>query len=437
MTRSTLSLRLDKWLEGQEVQNGAVANVYAIGTTTSAQANTHRNIVIPAGTGSAFRTIDVDPGRYLIEAHLPSGETLSQEVVVPQASPSVEVRLQGDHSPHEWLSWQHFTGNVKSRGRGEPSLDAPMRTTALESLSGDQLPIEIMRLALPPTFAGEDRSWQWRMLAEGLQRSSGLPVWPGLPQPLPGGPSDDSMQSHILDADPSLPPHNGATQDAPDLPGGRHVLWLGSGSQRELVSLPSPWLSIYEHRKCQIDVVVRKAAPGSSGFRSSIAVRDPQFGSALGFMTVGGLANAATLFGQAKEMLMYKADNPFAAAAGAYVLVSTRQGAEAQTWHQWVRNLMNWFPWLPDGAIQYGRLKLRDEASDSDLEEARQVLFEAFRRGLPFFSAGVRWLLNGITIFAEDGDAEAQEICKIVQRVSLRTDMSQPFTVVRCGPRPQ
>ena len=71
----------------------------------------------------------------------------------------------------------------------------------------------------------------------------------------------------------------------------------------------------------------------------------------------------------------------------------------------------------------------------SDIEEARDALFKAYGRGLPFFSAGVRWLLNGLTIFADDDDTEAREMAKRVHRVSLRTDMSQPFTVIRMGPR--
>ena len=96
---------------------------------------------------------------------------------------------------------------------------------------------------------------------------------------------------------------------------------------------------------------------------------------------------------------------------------------------------MNFFPWLPDGAIQYGRLKLRDEESDGDVEEGRAALFSAYRRGLPFFSAGVRWLLSGLTVLADGDDSEAEQMMRIVHRVSLRTDMSQPFTVIRLGKR--
>ena len=61
----------------------------------------------------------------------------------------------------------------------------------------------------------------------------------------------------------------------------------------------------------------------------------------------------------------YKSDNPFAAAAGAYVLISTQEGPDKQTWHSWVKNLMDWYPWLPDGAIQYGRLRIRDQGSEA------------------------------------------------------------------------
>ena len=85
-------------------------------------------------------------------------------------------------------------------------------------------------------------------------------------------------------------------------------------------------------------------------------------------------------------MLFIKMSNPLAAAAGGYVLLATEQGTEPNDWHRWIENLCNWFEWLPDGAILHASLKLRHQYSDGDLDEARRMLIEAYRRGLPFYS---------------------------------------------------
>jgi len=431
MAKTTLNLRLEKGLDGRQLRNGAIANVYPVGTSSSEQNKSLRNIVIPAGSGPASRSIDVDPGRYLIEAKLPSGEVLSQEVEVPQATPSLEVSLRGEDSPGESLTWQSFTGTAKPQERRADITDSGFESFGAVAPS-PRPAIEVSHLTLPPMQPGEDRSWQWRSVAESTRKPVERAAWLGMVRPLQPGSSGSSVQSFVVDGGepgPYANPHQ------PDLPNGRQLAWIGQGVEWELASLPVPWLNTERFVRSEIDIAVRTELADPRGFRTSLTVRDESFASAVGFMTVGGLANAATMFNQARDMLMEKVANPFAAAAGAYVLVSTQQGSETQTWHNWVSNLMNWFPWLPDGAIQYGRLKQLDESSDQDLDEARDALFQGYQRGLPFFSAGVRWLLNGLTILASDGDGEAEEMAKIVHRVSLRTCMAQPFTIVRCGPR--
>jgi Putative peptidoglycan binding domain len=472
-----IKLRLDKWLEGVEIADGAIANLYPIGGAGSTTRKSRRGITIPAGYGSAFRTIEADPGRYLVEVRLPSGQTLSQEVeVLPpglrSGLPGAEVRFKDEGSPHEWLSWQHFAGNVigeerqvqqKLRDRGfyKGTIDGvfgPETNQALKEFqSANALPetgtldqqmmgllglrgtgqgraeIEATPFGGLPPHPDHERGWQWNAIADSLKKVPGEHDWLGRGSQVHPSNSDSTLQAFVLTAAQFNVPAQVPNIGEADLPGGRRVLTARFGDQIELVSLPIPWMSA--GAECAIDVVVRNALDDPKAFRASVMVRDPTLGSAMSFMTAGGLSDAAVLFDRAKNLLFEKVENPLAAAAGAYVLVAAQQGPDRQTWHSWVKNLMNWFPWLPDGAIQYGRLKLRDEASDDDLEEARRVLFMAYHRGLPFFSAGIRWLLSGLTIFSEEGDAEAQKMAKAVHRVSLRTDMSQPFTVVRLGPR--
>ena len=107
-------------------------------------------------------------------------------------------------------------------------------------------------------------------------------------------------------------------------------------------------------------------------------------------------------------MLFGKAVNPLAAAAGAYVLLVAGEEPEPDRhvyWHQWIKNLMNWFKWLPDGPIQHAWVKLSQKRSEENLSEARASLLEGYRRGLPFYSRGVGMLLDGLTLFANDARA--------------------------------
>jgi hypothetical protein len=63
-------------------------------------------------------------------------------------------------------------------------------------------------------------------------------------------------------------------------------------------------------------------------------------------------------------------------------------------------------------------------------DQAKASLFDAFERGIPYYSAGVAWLLDGLTLFAGE-DPEAEERMKLVHKVAQRLDVSQAFTVIR------
>jgi hypothetical protein len=147
-------------------------------------------------------------------------------------------------------------------------------------------------------------------------------------------------------------------------------------------------------------------------------------------MTLGALPTAERLFDQARGMLFEKRANPLGAAGGGYVLLGTEDSSQQKDWHLWISNLMNLFHWLPDGAIQHGWLKLRHRKSSADLDEAREALFTAYRRGLPFYSVGLQWLMDGLTLFAPH-DPQAAEMLHNVRRVAWRTNLQEPFTIVR------
>jgi hypothetical protein len=161
-----------------------------------------------------------------------------------------------------------------------------------------------------------------------------------------------------------------------------------------------------------------------------VAVLDSEFGTLAGLMTTSTLPQAKIVVEQAHQLLFNKFSYPLAAAAGAYVLLATGGSEEHPEWHGWIENLYKGFPKLPDGAVLEASRRLLYPQDESSYDEARAALFEAFDRGIPYFSAGVARLLDGLTLFAADF-LEAQEKMLLVQRVAQRLDLSQAFTVIR------
>jgi hypothetical protein len=176
---------------------------------------------------------------------------------------------------------------------------------------------------------------------------------------------------------------------------------------------------------------LRQDRPGSP---MAITVRDPMLGGALAYLANGSIDVAAPIVSRARDMLFGKFINPLAAAAGAYVLVGTTQNdTEHAYWFEWIQNLRNWFEWLPDGAILDAAVHLRFAAGADRYEKARDALLEAYRRGIPWYTLGLSWLIDGLSEFPDD--EECQAALAEVRRLSWRVDTQQPFLVVRINRR--
>jgi hypothetical protein len=207
-----------------------------------------------------------------------------------------------------------------------------------------------------------------------------------------------------------------------------HVNWI---AQRFVASLPLPWTAMRGQYASAAQLMVRMD-PRQHDIRIGVLVDDPDFAPMAGLMTASTLSKAAVAVYQARDLLFGKMLHPLGAAAGGYVLLSAGD-RDDDSWHDWIDNLANWFPDIPDGAILKASLRLRFPKSRSSAEEARSSLLEAFERGIPYYSAGVSWLLDGLTQFADD--PAVGERLKMVHRVALRLDLSQAFTVIRVSDR--
>ena len=150
------------------------------------------------------------------------------------------------------------------------------------------------------------------------------------------------------------------------------------------------------------------------------------------------------------NLLFSKYDNPYAAAASAYVLLAAPPERTPAEFNQWVSNLGRHFVDIPDGCIQHAAILLqtstdfanpinRDDfpidQADRNLLAAKLVI-EALMRGLPIFRSGFKLLVSNLRILQESSNLphevylKVEFALKIVNQLRLRLDISQPFTVV-------
>ena len=174
--------------------------------------------------------------------------------------------------------------------------------------------------------------------------------------------------------------------------------------------------------------------------RTTTTVRDNQVGGLLAYLGNNRLGDAATVVrsaadeGLIEELIAEKGENPLAACGAAYVGLATLLGRKDRPrWTRWLVNLANRYDWMPDGAIVQGAYLLQFAKDRADLDAALAAFKTAYRRGLPYYAAGVPQLLNGLFSFIEK-DKEAKAMHEKVSRVALCVDPNQQFTVVTIRP---
>lgn len=469
MPMTTLDLRVVKYMHGSSLRLGAVADIIPVGTSRKKPAPAYlRGLVLPIGDpGGSFEplTVSVEPGRYLVQATLPSGEILTQEIDV--AGPEkVSVDLVSEESPHEWLGKLQVAGGVPSRRMLEVS-------QSILGVVPVARPLDVRAMWLE-TVTSKARFSEWL--------NSDAAVGDHAPQlffgsllaagPLKSVFADDQFEKfEIRGRDslggPALPSPSLAKLLGKEVPSGlsRHYLALEDDTGiRGLAVLPLPWLysKLDDTRAGQvmpIEIVLRKPAPGSSFAESPvqpvISVDDPEVAGLLGYLGGRDLQSAEAVLAQAVQWLYEKTTNPFAAAAGAYILLAADglRGSPLGEWRSWIANLANWFEWLPDGSIQFAWLKLNtispevEGATDGAVKvdavvaEARELLLRALIAGVPLFSAGVRLLVDALTLVANHEEYRGKNetpketsttrALMLARWLSRRTDPSQPFTAVR------
>lgn len=195
-------------------------------------------------------------------------------------------------------------------------------------------------------------------------------------------------------------------------------VWLlisGQGKDTTVVPFPNGWAE-GSSEDAFLLTVRRKATTGDEATKWSVSLqlRDPSYGSLLDYLTRrdfhASAAVSRTMRTAALTALYKKQMNPYAAAAGAYMLAIGNENAHIEQAH-WMDNLTELFPWLPDGPIAQGyRMLSSTEKGTEEFERARLLLFKAVDRGLPYFTIGLTLLTEALNflVLASPEDAEAK-----------------------------
>lgn len=492
---SELKIRIDNYVEADgEPAPRVYARIQRLDARGRSVPQTLQHELVPlSNRPEDARGIELSPGDYNVEVRLPSGELLTDAVRLSESGH--DLVLAATTPAREWLGWQHGKDKAGSSAQADANLrsaratrgEAPVlpkprasrrrrmadRVSPLPTLRRSNLTerlaevmqrvgLRLVNGVIGPSGATAPLPWNPQQRAS-LQVNRPL-HWLGSGEGIPGVDvmRDDPWRSlpalhgstaHILDAlhagrerlliEPAaqdsaaamfrVPNHATRRDDSDFASANRNFVAVEREQGVELVCLPTPWLDSWTEQEVAVEVGVQRPK-FEAQFASAIAVRDPHLAVLLGFLSSGALPAAKRLAETASGLLYEKSVNPLAAAAGGYALVSGAIDDERQPWHHWIENLMERFAHVPDGAIQFATMRLRLRKDQADVDAAREAFKLAYRRGLPFYSLGLRWLLEGLQRFSDE-DAEAKEMATAIRRLAARLHPQSPFTILRLGRR--
>jgi hypothetical protein len=221
-------------------------------------------------------------------------------------------------------------------------------------------------------------------------------------------------------------------------------------SPLQVACVPTRWRTLSdESARLSVQYISHHSPSKPRGSRMVVGVDDPQFSALLQFMQTGDLASSVSLLRQAENALYEKFMNPYAAAAGGYVLTHAGYPLWNQDWGRWLYNLATHFPDIPDGQILLASLVLqgpdacKKRIPGYELNNACQIalasVLESVRRGPPMYRFGLRMLSGSIAILNHlvGADHESREqlnaAADYVRNLSVRVDRNQPFCVFDVG----
>jgi hypothetical protein len=454
----TITLRMDSD-PAAEVPSGAVVNLLRVSSATGPDAPSEAlriDFSLTPEQGLHGREIRLMPGRWLIEATLGSGDVVSELVEIGEGDSVSVVLPLPDKSPHEWLGWQYSNGNVE----GQAALDQLLGQAKDIALKADEKYRIVVRARLLSRRLTASAKSGAAKLALGLNSLRGqfdpdgrvsqviLSVQNELNRraasdtaPVvrieqcrqPDGSAVDRWSPFLSKADEAglvIEPFRPSPQEKVYLyrPSEEHeeasrrfvdVEWDG---ERYKLSLPEPWLSISASQRTGSELLVRKH-PLDGSLRASLAVLDPDFSTISAMMMTSAMPKAAVLVNENADRIF--ADRSLAAAAASYVILSSGQADLRML--RLMRQFEEGNP-APDARMiaAWRMLRFPEEGQGS----VRPAIIDAFLAGPPYFSIGIGWLLDALTMLGPE-DSQATAYAEVVKQVAIRLDTSQVFTTVK------
>ncbi len=412
---------------------------------------------VPLGVNDVPQQISLVEGSYLVRLYLPSGDVQAERIEV-RSGGLAELTFEIGKSSLEWFGLATSLGSVKPPPHSSmvqshettPPRPAPTRLPDhLKSAAPDLFDRNSVRFQKLSTHSVllQEHNTNELVHVSGLQRVAQTEGWRYIscvnpvrafpegrlsPRKLVRwwtGNSEQPVRLNLVQSDQRsawlLPPApakmdvrrvrafadirapNGATYYAV-FPEG----WA-STSRNRLGQIVKPSVRVTEVTDIAMTFKDSRATPSS--WRCAPEIDDVEAMSLLGFLHTGLVEAGQMMLGLAHTWLFEKTVNPVAAAAGAYMLLSHTEEANAQLapdWRDWVSNLYRRYPEIPDGAIAMAQMTLAYGESggdeEIDVEKLRGYALEAVRRGLPFLGTGVRRLTDVLVALEGDDRAEGR-----------------------------
>ena len=455
-----LRLKLNQPMAQGHVEGAAVATVRLLTDAGNNMSRTRWSQQLPLDISGGDEslgdsaTFDLPSGGlYGVTIARPRGERIEREFFVKEGEDRSEM-IKLEVSPHEYLGWQQYAGNVRPNPYQRESTRSNSKPSGNERL--DELIVQGQKRidslygrakGIPQLFGatlpGNREAWSSVHAAArsgDQQWTRAIPLnWQHRPDPeylawfplMPDSGAGYALVERLRQ--PSI------TNDALSQQFPRWVTFQNSG-EIDLVSVPWAWWGGSRQQDEEIrflyDLIRPSAVDRDSPGHVILTVQDRRWFGLLEFLASGRLQQAdhivsSILPREDLESALYgKAKGPLIAVAGAIVLIAGAETNLVQTWDRWLENLSAWFPGIPDGPILLGCRRVEQASNLDELRKAYAHLRMGIDRGIPFFSACIRMLALAL---AQIGDEipEADQDRRYIASVSTRVDPDQAFTVIR------
>ncbi len=351
----------------------------AVGIATEVSSPEGVRVWLGATTLNGPTQITVPPGTYVVRARLPSGADATGQVTVEERA-TVVLRYARDDAPAVPVYYLKPAPH-KAEGRLGPG---DLRLWTRNVARAGHEPADIYRVR--EAWKGEE-----------------IPLRPG----------SYAERCDVRYVDPSAESGVFAELRFWEPPGRRTQTWLQVRSQ--LFAIPAGTAAT--------DAIVEPA--GGDRFLVSVHNLHADADALLSYLSAGDFVSARAVsvrlvdldtgLQRAHELLRtFASANSSAAAIAGYFIIraaAVERLSESQRRRigTWARALATSFPALPDGALIFGW----DALTGGDVDLALTAFVEACRRGIPMYTMGLRYLIDGLRMatsserarFASSADA--------------------------------